>query len=57
MLLADGYTYEKAAIKQWLQQMHVSPTTFQILEHKLLVPNHAIASILDQLREQGLLHL
>lgn len=44
---ADGESYEKAAIEQWLSEHGaVSPTTGAALEHTDLVPNLALRSTL-----------
>ena len=51
-IAADGHTYEKAALEQWLQQHDTSPVTGKPLAHTRLVPNvlikQAIACQLHQ---------
>lgn len=37
---ADGYTYEREAIEQWLQTHDTSPKTNIKLKHKDLTDNH-----------------
>lgn len=37
---ADGFTYELAAIKRWLEDHKTSPKTNMKLQHKHLIPNH-----------------
>ena len=49
LLPADGQTYERAAIVEWLQQHGTSPMTLQPAEVESLMPNHALRSILDAL--------
>ena len=39
MIAADGHTYEKSAIKTWLQQHNTSPVTGEALAHIRIVPN------------------
>ena len=46
------YTYEKAAIEAWfLEDKSTSPKTGLALDSKHLVPNFAIRSAIDELRE------
>lgn len=40
--IADGHTYEREAIEEWLQTHDTSPKTKQKLEHKKLVVNQEI---------------
>ena len=39
---ANGHSYEKAAIEQWLSNHDTSPVTGALLSHKNLVPNHSL---------------
>ena len=39
VIAADGHTYERAAIQQWLQTKATSPVTSVLLKHTRLVPN------------------
>ena len=48
VIAADGHTYEKAAMQQWLHQQQTSPTTGQALTHVRLVPNIVIRSVIQQ---------
>ena len=42
---ADGYTYERGAIEQWLSSGHdTSPVTKLRLAHTQLTPNHTLRS-------------
>lgn len=41
VIAADGHTYERVAMTEWLQQHHSSPVTGQQLKHQRLVPNLA----------------
>ncbi len=54
VVAADGHTYEKAAVIQWLQRSDKSPVTGHQLPHTRLVPNVvtkcAIASQHEQLK-------
>ncbi|KZV21602.1 U-box domain-containing protein 34 [Dorcoceras hygrometricum] len=49
-IAADGFTYEYEAIKAWLERHDVSPVTKQILQHKMLTPNHVILSAIQKWR-------
>jgi len=44
VIAADGHTYERSAMKHWLQQHDTSPVTHLPLPHKRLVPNVVIRS-------------
>ncbi|KAF6251956.1 Copine-domain-containing protein [Scenedesmus sp. NREL 46B-D3] len=44
VLAADGYTYEKHAIQDWLSRNDRSPMTNEALGSKQLLPNHALRS-------------
>ena len=46
VIAANGYTYEKAALQQWLQHMQslVSPATGDMMQKTSFLPNTAIKS-------------
>ena len=44
VIAADGHTYERGAVQQWLQQHDASPVTHLLLPHKRLLPNVLIKS-------------
>ena len=44
VIAADGHTYEKDALQQWLQQNTTSPVTGDFLAHTRFVPNVLIKS-------------
>lgn len=49
VLAADGYSYERSAILQWLQLGHTtSPMTNQPLEHPGLTSNRALRAAIQQ---------
>lgn len=48
VIAADGYTYERNAIQDWLQQQNRSPMTNQPLEHKMLTPNRVLKSAIAE---------
>ena len=50
VMAADGHTYERASIETWLEQHETSPITNLVLDHKGLVPNHALRSSIEQLK-------
>ncbi|KAJ1454155.1 hypothetical protein M885DRAFT_427227, partial [Pelagophyceae sp. CCMP2097] len=45
VLAADGHSYERCAIEQWLATRDTSPLTNAPLDSKLLIPNHALKSL------------
>ena len=48
---ADGHTYSRAAIEQWLDDHNTSPATGAVLAHRDLVPNHALRNAIIEWRE------
>ena len=49
VLAADGYSYERSAILQWLQLGHTtSPMTSVPLEHPGLTSNRALRAAIQQ---------
>ena len=42
VIAADGHTYERSALEQWLQHHDTSPVTGATLPHKRLLPNMLI---------------
>jgi len=55
VITADGHTYSRASITRWLEEHSTSPTTGAVLEHKHLIPNHAMRGAIDEvLRRQQL---
>ncbi|XP_019103851.2 U-box domain-containing protein 35 isoform X2 [Beta vulgaris subsp. vulgaris] len=45
---ADGYTYDRKAIEQWLTENDTSPTTNQPLPHKFIMPNTSLLEAITQ---------
>ena len=43
---ADGFTYEREAITEWLRTKDTSPSTGAKLESKALIPNHSLRSVI-----------
>ncbi len=39
---ADGYTYERRNIEEWMKTSNESPITKEILANQNLVPNHQL---------------
>ena len=46
VVTADGHTYERGSITEWLQLSAVSPLTGLPLRHMELVPNHYLRGII-----------
>lgn len=51
MLIADGGSYEHAAIKQWLAANDTSPVTGRRLHSRSIVPNRALRSLIEALSQ------
>ena len=54
VIAADGHSYEREAIEEWLRQgdAHLkSPLTNAPLSNRILIPNHALRRLLDTIRE------
>ncbi|MCO5562165.1 hypothetical protein L7F22_015791 [Adiantum nelumboides] len=54
-IAADGFTYERDAIKIWLEEHDTSPMTNLVLSHKALIPNFSLVSDIQEWNENGLL--
>lgn len=50
---ADGETYERTVIADWLQTHDTSPNTNDVLEHKQLVPNRKLKSQISEFVEKN----
>ena len=48
---ADGFTYERTAITEWLRTKDTSPSTGATLENKTLIPNLSLRSIIRSFTE------
>lgn len=47
VVAADGHTYERSDIEEWLKNNDTSPMTNERMEHKLLIPNLALRAVMD----------
>ena len=45
VMAADGHTYDRTAITEWLKKKNTSPMTREKLEDKKLKSNHAMMSM------------
>jgi hypothetical protein len=52
VVAADGHTYERAAVQDWLLHHKMSPVTGVSLAHTRLVPNVLIRSVLARHQQQ-----
>jgi len=50
-LAADGQTYERAAIEEWLTRSNSSPLTGRPLMHRNLVRNIALAGVIEEMKQ------
>ena len=48
---ADGFTYERTAISEWLRTKDTSPATGAALENKSLFPNLSLRSMIRSFTE------
>jgi hypothetical protein len=48
VIAADGHTYEREAIKKWLNEHKTSPTTNLVLHHTHVIPNHSLKSAIEE---------
>ena len=55
VIAADGFTYERSAIEGWTARKNTSPMTNDELPHLGLIPNLAIRSLIQDMRESGAL--
>lgn len=46
VIAADGFTYERSAIEDWLTRKKTSPMTNVPLEHERLIPNLSVSRAL-----------
>ncbi len=49
VITADGHTFERAAIERWLEVSDISPTTGLALPSRVLIPNHTLRALLDEI--------
>ena len=53
MLAADGHSYERSAIEDWLRHNGTSPKTNAPLPHRDLTPNHTLRALISDFRERA----
>ena len=53
VIAADGFSYERSAIEQWLHSHKTSPMTNQNLPHTNLIPNHSLRSAIQEAQQQA----
>ena len=51
VIAADGYTYEKGRIEEWLKTHDTSPTTGEKLESRALIPNLALRNLSEKIKK------
>ena len=47
VVAADGHTYERQHIFEWLQKSNTSPMTNEPMDHQHLIPNLALRAVMD----------
>ena len=50
VICADGHTYERNAIEEWLRSNSRSPKTNQRLFSRDLIPNHALRCTIEGMK-------
>ena len=50
VICADGHSYERSAITQWLLVRDTSPCTNTTLSHRNVVPNYALRNLIAEVR-------
>lgn len=53
VVAADGHSYERSAIVEWLQRRETSPATGCRLPHPLVMPNHTLRAAVDEYGAAG----
>ena len=48
VIAADGHTYERSGIAEWLTNHTTSPVTRAVLKNQELTPNHQLKSQIEQ---------
>jgi hypothetical protein len=51
VICADGYTYDQAAITEWLESHDTSPLTNEILSNKDLIPNQTLRQRIEEFNQ------
>ncbi len=52
VICMDGHSYEKKAIERWFRSHNKSPKTGLVLESKMLIPNHALRSAIEEYKSK-----
>ena len=53
VIAADGHSYERASIEQWLRTRRTSPLTGQPLPNQTLIPNHRLRAMIEDVQAAG----
>ena len=52
MVAADGHTYERWAIEEWLRTNNTSPKTREVMTAAALKPNHVVKALTSDWNER-----
>ncbi len=52
VIAADGHTYERVALEDWLLQNNTSPVTGGLLAHTRIVPNVLVRGLIRDTNQQ-----
>jgi serine/threonine protein kinase len=55
VVCADGHSYDRAAIAEWLRTHNTSPLTNESLPNKHLIPNHTLRKMIDEFNQKKLI--
>lgn len=53
VIASDGFSYERAAIEEWLRQNNRSPHTNEILNKDILIPNYSLRALISSYMERS----
>jgi len=53
VLAGDGHTYDRTAIERWLRSHKTSPKNNDPLPHQMVVPNHNLKRLLEDMLKEG----
>ncbi|KAF0699121.1 Aste57867_10277 [Aphanomyces stellatus] len=52
VVACDGHSYDRSSITRWFRDNNTSPITNATVQHKQLVPNHALKQAIHEFRER-----
>ncbi len=52
VIASDGYSYERSQLNMWFERKLTSPITGARMEHKFVIPNHALRNTIAEIMEK-----